>query len=185
MSDPLIPPPPPQSFGRTSDGREVTISVPWHRFITSLIRRAGGANALTNIQLEELGNEAKQAAEDAQTAADNAQTTANTAEDMAQDALDQLAALDVGTIATATIDFGSTPINEAQFTVTDANVTATSYVHAYLMADSTADNDVDAHLHAAASWKLSALPAAGSFTLYVYALEGLCFGTFKVRYSVA
>lgn len=90
-----------------------------------------------------------------------------------------------GVYGTATIDFGATPVNEASFTVTDAAVSATSYVLPFVMVDTTADNDTDAHMHAAASLKLTALPAAGSFTLYAYAQEGLCFGTFKVRYSVA
>ena len=86
---------------------------------------------------------------------------------------------------TATIDFGSTPVNSASFTITDANITSTSYVEVFVMVDSTTDNNTDAHLHAAASWKLAALPASGSFTLYVDALIDLCWGTFKIRYAYA
>lgn len=87
--------------------------------------------------------------------------------------------------ATATVDLGSALNNSFNVTITDANVTATSYVEAFVMVDSTVDNDTDAHKHAAASWKLSTLPAAGSFTLYIDGLIDLCWGTFKIRYAWA
>ena len=87
--------------------------------------------------------------------------------------------------ASTTIDFGSTPAAEGVFTVTDANITATTEVEAFVVIDSTVDNDQDAHRLAAASWKLAALPASGSFTLYVTCLIGLCTGTFKIRYAYA
>jgi hypothetical protein len=88
-------------------------------------------------------------------------------------------------VGTATVDFGSTPVNEASFTITDAAVNASSYVMPFVMVDSTADNNADAHRHAAAAFKLTVLPGSGSFTLYAYAQEDLCFGTFKIRYQVA
>ena len=86
---------------------------------------------------------------------------------------------------TATIDFGATPVNEVVITVTDAAILATNYVEAFVMIDSTADNTVDDHRHASASWKLACLPANGSFDLYVDCLADLCFGTFKIRYAYA
>lgn len=86
-------------------------------------------------------------------------------------------------VVTATIDFGATPLAESSFTITDASITSSSYIQVFVMADSTADNDADAHRHAAASWKLTALPTTGSFTLYVTSLIDLCWGTFKVRYT--
>jgi hypothetical protein len=88
----------------------------------------------------------------------------------------------VGT-ATATIDFGSTPVAESSFTITNASITASSYIQAYVMVDSTVDNDADAHKHAAASWQMTAEPGTGDFTLYVTSLIDYCFGTFKVRYT--
>lgn len=87
--------------------------------------------------------------------------------------------------ASATIDFGSTPVSEASFTITDTNITATTEVEAFVVVDSTVDNDQEAHRHAAASWQLAALPASGSFTLYVTCLMDLCWGTFKIRYAYA
>lgn len=88
----------------------------------------------------------------------------------------------VGT-ATATIDFGSTPVAEGSFTITNAAITTSSYIQAYVMVDSTVDNDADAHKHAAASWQMTAEPGTGDFTLYVTSLIDFCFGTFKVRYT--
>jgi hypothetical protein len=87
------------------------------------------------------------------------------------------------TYATATIDFGSTPVNESVITVTDAAISSTDYVDAFIMIDFTVDNNVDDHRHAAASWKLSCLPSNGSFDLYVDCLVDLCYGTFKIRYT--
>lgn len=88
-------------------------------------------------------------------------------------------------VGTTTIDFGATPVAEGSFTITDASIASSNYVEAYVQVDSTVDNDTDAHKQAAASWKLVALPAAGSFTLYITNLIGLCWGTFKIRYVYA
>lgn len=87
--------------------------------------------------------------------------------------------------SSATIDFGATPVAEGAFTVTDAAITAATDVEAFVVIDSTVDNDADAHRLAAASWKLAALPGTGSFTLYITCLIGLCTGTFKIRYAYA
>lgn len=86
---------------------------------------------------------------------------------------------------TATIDFGSTPVGEAVITITDAAITSSNYVEAFVMIDTTVDNNSDDHRHAATSWKLSCLPSTGSFDLYVDCLADLCYGTFKIRYAYA
>ncbi len=86
---------------------------------------------------------------------------------------------------TAIIDFGSTPVADKVFTVTDAAVLSTHYVEAFVMVDSTGDNTVADHRHAAASWKLVCLPANGSFDLDVTCLMDLCNGTFSIRYVYA
>jgi len=85
----------------------------------------------------------------------------------------------------ATIDFGATPVDSATFTITDANITAGMIIEAFVSSgDSTADNDVTDHLHAATSWKLVASAgAAGSFTLDVYCMFDFCYKTFKVQYA--
>jgi len=86
--------------------------------------------------------------------------------------------------STTTVDFGATPVDGAAFTVTDANITATSYVEAYVQhVDTTADNGVDEHETAAASFRLSAKPAAGSFELAIHCLFGAVTGQFKIRYA--
>jgi hypothetical protein len=87
--------------------------------------------------------------------------------------------------AAATIDFGSTPIADSQFTVTDANITSTTVVEPFVQITSTADNDTDAHRFAAVSFKMAALPASGSFTLYITCLAGLVTGTFSIQYAYA
>jgi len=85
----------------------------------------------------------------------------------------------------ATIDFGSTPVSEASFTITDAAISGASVVEPFVQVTSTVDNDAEAHQHAAASWKLVALPGSGSFTLYVTCLMDLCHGTFVIQYAYA
>jgi hypothetical protein len=84
---------------------------------------------------------------------------------------------------TATIDVGATPTASATVVITDASITPASRVQAFIIGDSTVDNDLESHLHAGASWKMVTVPAAGSFTLYIDALIDLCFGTFKVQYT--
>ena len=86
---------------------------------------------------------------------------------------------------TATISFGTTPVAEMQFTVTDAAIANTNYVEAFVMTDTITGNDVDSHRHAAASWKMSCLANTGNFTLDVTCLLDMCFGDFKIRYVYA
>jgi hypothetical protein len=86
-------------------------------------------------------------------------------------------------MATAIVDLGVTPVSNASVTVTDAGVSAASYVQVFVMGDTTFDNNLDAHLHAGASWKLTPIPASGSFVLHIDALIDLCWGTFKIRYT--
>lgn len=83
---------------------------------------------------------------------------------------------------TATIDFGSTPVADATFTVTQAGVTSSSYIEAYVQGDTTPDNDATDHAFAAVSWRLFCVPGNGEFQLNVTCLVGLCSGQFDVRY---
>jgi hypothetical protein len=86
---------------------------------------------------------------------------------------------------TATIDFGTTPVAEKSFTVSDASIDTSNYVEAFVQVDSTSDNDVGAHRHAAASWKLVCEAVSGGFNLDITCLMDLCWGTFKIRYVYA
>ena len=88
------------------------------------------------------------------------------------------------TVYVTTIDFGSTPVVEGSFVVTDANVTSAKIVQAFVVSDSTVDNDTQSHYQAAVSWRLSTLSASGQFTLNVMCTIGFCNGTFKVRYVI-
>lgn len=86
---------------------------------------------------------------------------------------------------TATLDFGATPADEAQVTITgQAGIVSGSHAEAYFMADTTADNGTDEHQEAAALCKLvcgAIVPGTG-FTIYAHALAMLGIGTFSVRW---
>lgn len=83
----------------------------------------------------------------------------------------------------ATVDFGAVPVTEGAFMVTVAGMTSANVISAFVMAESTADNDAEAHRHAAASFNLCCLPGTGSFTLYATCMMDMCWGSFKIRYS--
>lgn len=86
--------------------------------------------------------------------------------------------------ATATIDFGATPVAEADFNIVDATISGTSYVEAFVQHNDThADNDAEAHKAFAAYAKLSCSANAGSFDLHVTMLAGYVTGNFKIRYA--
>lgn len=91
----------------------------------------------------------------------------------------------MATTGSATLDFGSTPTDEASVTVTgQAGILAGSDVEAYFMADSTADNGTDEHAEGAALCKLvcgNIVPGTG-FTIYAHAIAALGLNTFKVRW---
>lgn len=81
-----------------------------------------------------------------------------------------------------TIDFGSTPVSEQTFIITDAGVNTSSLVEVFVVGTTTGDNDADAHNHAAASWRMIATPGSGSFGLNVYCTIDMCHGTFIIKY---
>jgi hypothetical protein len=85
--------------------------------------------------------------------------------------------------ATTTVDFGATPVDGKTFTITDAGVSAVSYVEAYIQSnDTTANNTADDHRVAAASMRLSCEPGAGQFNLEAHMIFGLVTGLIKIRY---
>lgn len=85
---------------------------------------------------------------------------------------------------TATIDFGADPTAEGEFVIADANVTAASFVEAYVQHnDSHADNDVEAHKAFGAFARFICAPASGQFTLAVLMLHGMVTGNFQIRYA--
>jgi gentisate 1,2-dioxygenase len=86
---------------------------------------------------------------------------------------------------TAVIDFGATPVAEKQFTITDAAISSTSIVEAFVQVLLTGDNNAESHRHAAASWKLVTEAGTGSFLLDVTCLIDMCHGTFNIQYAYA
>lgn len=104
-----------------------------------------------------------------------------------QDALDALEGGGGGGGGTWTeveIDFGSgTPKFDAQFTVTDAEVSGTSKI--IVMESGKA---ATGRVSGDAQWdqlQLSAEPGTGNFTLYVLAIPGPVVGKRKIQYQVA
>jgi len=79
------------------------------------------------------------------------------------------------------IDFGATPVNDATFSITDANVSATSRIVICLSGDTPTGKDNDELEFD--TFSLIATPAAGSFSLYARALEGYVADKFKINYS--
>lgn len=85
----------------------------------------------------------------------------------------------------AVIDFGASFVAEKTFTVTDPDVVPTSVIQCFMQGDSTADNSAASHLIGGRSFRFTATPGSGSFSLDAVCLIGMCAGTFKIRYSHA
>lgn len=89
------------------------------------------------------------------------------------------------TWTTTTVDFGATPVAEAEFTVVDAACTAAKNVLIQISGtDSTADNDAPAHALAATFFAFSTTAGTGDFTLSIHLLFGLISGQIKIRYAL-
>ena len=91
-----------------------------------------------------------------------------------------------GTNATTTVDFGATPLGEKDFSITDAGVSTTSYIHAWVQHnDTTADNGVEMHKNFGNFGRITCSAGTGSFSAHIGTLIGLMTGQFKFRYNVA
>ena len=91
----------------------------------------------------------------------------------------------MGAIGTATIDFSSTPSSQAQVDVTgQTGILSTSAAESWVMIDSTADNDDNAHNFAGVSFRLTcSQPTAGvGFTIYAVTLAAEATGTFRIKW---
>ena len=78
------------------------------------------------------------------------------------------------------VDFGSTGVSEASFTITDAACTGTSKIILTLAGDAPTGKDADEI--EMDSFFMKATPGSGSFDLYMRALEGDVADKFKVNY---
>ena len=85
---------------------------------------------------------------------------------------------------TATINFGATPVNYRQFTITDATMAGSTFVECFFMAsDSTADSSQGDHVKAGIHIRVPATTMTGdTFTVECYVEKDYVVGTFKLRY---
>lgn len=87
---------------------------------------------------------------------------------------------------TATINFGSTPVDEGSVTVTGQTgiLAASSHVEAFFMVDTTGDHTVDEHQEAAVMCPLVCgnIVDNTSFTIYAHTLHAAVTGQFKIRW---
>lgn len=81
------------------------------------------------------------------------------------------------------VDFGSTPRYDKSFTVTDAAISAGSKVAVVASGKAATGRSAGDDLWDAITY--SALPAAGSMTVYAYANPGPVVGKRKIQYQVA
>lgn len=81
------------------------------------------------------------------------------------------------------IDFGSTPISDKEFTITDASVTGTSQIVVSVAYENTTNNTAD-EVVATGLMVTAGKPTSGSFTLTAWSNTDLLVGKYKVNYIV-
>jgi hypothetical protein len=87
------------------------------------------------------------------------------------------------TASQTTVDFGTTPVDDKEFVITDAACSPTSKVVAAMAYVDTADNTADEIATSKVCCSVG-VPAAGSFTLSVFANDGPIAGKFAVNYAL-
>lgn len=80
----------------------------------------------------------------------------------------------------ATIDFGSAPRHEGEFTVVDAAISAASQITGSVAFEASTGKDADEATMDPLSLQFQ--PGSGQFTVHVAALHGRVYGTFKINY---
>jgi hypothetical protein len=80
----------------------------------------------------------------------------------------------------AEIDFGSTPVDHATFTITDATITSNMWIIVQLAYVAPTGKDLDELEFD--SFDFRAIAGTGSFTLYAQSLQGYVSDKFKVNY---
>lgn len=85
-------------------------------------------------------------------------------------------------ISTTEIDFGTTPISEAEFTVTDATVSPASHIIGQVAYEAPTGKDIDELTMDAIDLKFQ--PGSGEFYIYAKGLEGYLADKFKINYLV-
>lgn len=85
------------------------------------------------------------------------------------------------TVAEAEIDFGSVPVREKHFTITDAGISSTSKIIAVQSGKAATDRDADENEMDALI--LNCKPETGQFILNAFAIPGPVTGKYKVNYQ--
>lgn len=80
------------------------------------------------------------------------------------------------------VDFGSMPVAEKTFTVSDADVATSSQIIAMIAYEAPTGKDLDEV--EMDPFNVRAAPGSGEFTLWLQALHGLVIGKFKVNYLI-
>ena len=88
----------------------------------------------------------------------------------------------MGTENTYTADFGVTPVNNAIFVIADANLSGLTFGEVWVMRDTHADNDVDAHEQLGSYSRFTCSISGTNMTVYAEVLIGFVTGNFKLRY---
>ena len=88
----------------------------------------------------------------------------------------------MGMMKTITVNFGATPINQQTFTDTDAGLSGLTYAEAFVMRDSTADNNADAHEQLGSYARLTCSISGTTITIWTELLYGFVTGQFNLRY---
>ena len=85
-------------------------------------------------------------------------------------------------IAQTEIDFGATPVSEAAFTITDANVSAGSKLTGDVAYVAPTGRDLDEV--EMEPFNLRFAPGAGQFTVFIQAMEGPVVDKYKINYII-
>lgn len=85
------------------------------------------------------------------------------------------------TVTEVEIDFGSVPVRDKQFTITDAGVSSTSKIIAVQSGKAATDRDADEN--AMDALVLNCKPESGQFVINAFAISGPVTGKYKVNYQ--
>jgi len=186
------PPPQTRTIGTAVIGGKpvaVQADIAWFRFwAQSLYDRVGGATGLSNAELAALIAAITEghAIEDegsalTQRATLNFTGAGVTVSDLAGKTVVEVAG-GGGSWTEVEVDFGSSPVYGAEFTITDAAITAASKVQVMPCGKAATGRTADDWAWDGAAF--AANPGAGSATCYVQFLPGPIVGKRKVQYSV-
>lgn len=91
-------------------------------------------------------------------------------------------------VGVATVDFGSTPTDIGEFTITDPTLNGMTHTEAFFMADDTTPADSTADDHSVAGALIRCVckkPVGNNMDVVAYVMVGAVKGTFKLHYAGA